>query len=782
MSDVMTTRDISIAFFTDASSTSPTQRTMSVDMMEQGCLRSTKGLSPVQADDVRKVMGRAFSPATYKPNTKRGKENVESLCAYVMDFDYVTPEQVDEIFARLEGYRHWGWTTWGSGWAKTPQAWRVVVPFSVDVPAGVWPGMWLILNDVLGGGQVDPATKDASRLHFLPRAPAMVPDGEGGARPNDPMQWRSGSGALFDPSEYLEDAAARCPPRALPMPAWAPDFGGGAVGNAWKETALREICDELASAAPGTRNAAVCRLAFKAGQLLVDGGEQALWRVTDGWGNVEADRKKVATQYRLGQAHPRRPREQAQAPALIGEITCSTDEPVEVTGQHRKPVSTTEAARLEEQSQWDLLQQVRDLGGLCDSFAGWVIGNAPYPQPALTVGAVLALGAACSARRWTYQGQTGNLYVVAIADTSFGKDRPAACVATVLNDLWPGAVGPNDFSSFQATRQLVGDAAGAGTGLMFVLDEYGAKLQWLLDEKSTYQKELRAFLLEANTIKTRTYVGAQSLARGGQSVKIVAPGVSIFGPTTPDTLHKAIGRAGVADGFLGRHVCVAQLPELPLFHPVKTVDPIPRVVVEGIAAVRADHEAWHKSLPPLGSSDDGRPLLLYQPQEVEDDGGGEILLAFHLRNDEVRRVRAGASDAPRELLGRAAEMARRISIGFSVLRAAAFGAAPVVDRDVARCAVAVVQHSIAALSTSVKENAAENDWERKIQQFRGAIRETARDDAWSEWTAFRRRCQGIRTREADEIAAQLLSSGALEAKEERTGGRPVRLVRLLDGA
>lgn len=427
---------------------------------------------------------------------------------------------------------------------------------------------------------------------------------------------------------------------------------------------------------------------------------------------------------------------------------------------------------------WSLLEQVRELGGLCDSFSGWVINGADYPQPGLTIGSLLALGGAVSARRYTYRRLTGNIYVCSLAKTSYGKNRPAGCVGRVLREVWPATIGANDFSSTQSTRQKIAEATDGGTGYLYVLDEYGAKLKGLLDNKSTFQRELRALLLEMATVGTGTYAGATSLTRGGQDILITAPGLSVLGPSTPAALHDAVGKMALEDGFLGRHVFVEQLAILPMFQDLSDRDPIPPEVRQGIASIRDQHQAWHKSLPPLGSSDDGRPLLLYQPEEIQDEGGAEVLRAFRLQCDERRRFPQDG-DVPPEILGRAAEHATRICIGLAVLRGAQ-PAIPFVDAAVARCAVGLVESSMQTASRTLRENAAESDWERKIQRFKKAVRDAMRQDGWAEWTTATRKCQALRANETNEITAQLLAAGVLEAVEEKTTGRPVRLVRLLN--
>jgi hypothetical protein len=212
-------RVLALSFFDDAFATTPRELPERVDAFERRCNdATTSGLEDVAADNDAKKRGLAFSPCRYKPGTKRNKANVEAVSCFVIDLDDV--DGADVVLDRLAslGVRAWAWSTWGSGWTKRPQAWRVVVPLACDVDAEDWPAAWQGLTSAFAP-EIDTSTKDASRLHFMPRAPLTVPDGEGGTRENDPIGWRSLDGALLDPRPFIithetADRAAITPPAA----------------------------------------------------------------------------------------------------------------------------------------------------------------------------------------------------------------------------------------------------------------------------------------------------------------------------------------------------------------------------------------------------------------------------------------------------------------------------------------------------------------------------------------------------------------------------------------
>ena len=294
-------RVLGISIFKRASDNQPSARSMTVTALESAIKAVVdKALVEVPPTQKAKEAGPAFSPCRYKPGTKRGNVNVDVVTAFVMDLDNVDDAFVDEVFANLAsiGVRAFGWSTWGSGWKKLPQSWRVVVPFAVDVDAADWPAVWLALSESLGLGRNDVTTKDPARMHFSPRAPLMVPDGEEGKRRNEPVRWRSIHGALFDPSSVVAEASKLAPSTA-PKPTTQAKRSAHVVGDArmraWGAARLAGICGDLDATPDGGKHHALFAAAMAAKRGVPHGYSEAdatdaLVAVVDRWGKRVANR------------------------------------------------------------------------------------------------------------------------------------------------------------------------------------------------------------------------------------------------------------------------------------------------------------------------------------------------------------------------------------------------------------------------------------------------------------------------------------------------------------
>lgn len=431
-------------------------------------------------------------------------------------------------------------------------------------------------------------------------------------------------------------------------------------------------------------------------------------------------------------------------------------------------------------AQWALLDDVRALGGLCEAFPSWVLAGADYPQPGLTVGATVALGAALGARRWTYERATSAQIVCAVAPTASGKGRPQGALSQVLREVWPGTIGANDLSSTVSTIARIEDATNFGTGLLLVLDEYGPRLKALFDARSGHQRDMRALLLTMATIGTGSYVAATSATRGGKDRVITAPALSIFGSSTPAALHDAIGQMAVDDGFMGRHLWCEGLEALPQRQRAAPGSgAIPTAVRDAVAACRAAHEAWHKRHPEHGDAATGAVLSMYQADEVED-AGGSVLLAAYAEHCDQRRRAPQDGDVPVALLGRCAEQAARVALSLAILRCE-WPAWPVVTEDVVECAIRIVEASSWTIARSLRDNRAPSwdDNAGRITYVEAAIMRLAGEGGWVQRSHLLAACRRLDAMGLDLILQRLHDEERLDVRRITTGGRQATSLRLL---
>lgn len=113
------------------------------------------------------ICGASFSPAIRK------KANVTQVDALILDIDEAEGT-IGDITRPLADYEALVWTTWSHKNPSKPK-FRHLLPLARSVSPEEYAALWKHINDVLGG-VIDPATKDASRLQYLPRETSETGD------------------------------------------------------------------------------------------------------------------------------------------------------------------------------------------------------------------------------------------------------------------------------------------------------------------------------------------------------------------------------------------------------------------------------------------------------------------------------------------------------------------------------------------------------------------------------------------------------------------------------
>lgn len=107
-----------------------------------------------------------WSPCIYSSGTTRKKENVIRISMAVIDVD--NGHSVDSLIQLIHGYTYLIHSSFSH--TKDMPKYRVILPLSQTIDAAEWPLAWSRINSWLGGIN-DPATKDASRLYYMPVCP-----------------------------------------------------------------------------------------------------------------------------------------------------------------------------------------------------------------------------------------------------------------------------------------------------------------------------------------------------------------------------------------------------------------------------------------------------------------------------------------------------------------------------------------------------------------------------------------------------------------------------------
>jgi hypothetical protein len=750
-----------ICEFSSALDTHPKAHDVDVDRFERVCLvharqplvrhrvennvRDNPAMAETAWYDVKKE-GECFSPVYYRSGTTRAKINVESISAYVVDLDGIPTDYIDGLFAGLEssGIRHWAWTTWGHGWAKPGECWRIVIPFAAEVMAepNLWPAVWSRINEAICGGMNDRATIDESRLHFYARAPFLVGDADG-SRHNVAPLWRSFTGALYDPSEVVSEARAALEANkkdaalraAQPRPSTTQDHM-----DRWGQATLDGIVKRLERAQDGEKHALLRNMSWCAGGLTphtvsVDEARAALRGVVSHWQatgrkikSLTAAERLIESGLRKGAATPMHP----DPMRVTGDdVPIMSDDEVEammtasgvvfddapvltvIFGEGKKETQDERAERL-----WAAFAA---LSGVPSAFATDIERRVDYRQPGIMLAAGLALCSALSMRRLVFDGLTTTSIYCVVAPTASGKGAPQAFVEEALRSGgWGDIVGPGDFSTTASFLDRIGTATLLDHGLLYVVDEYGPQLKLMMNEKNIAQGALRPTLLRLSTCGTSTVTFATPKSGGGADRQMQAPGLCLYTSTTPEALHDAIGPMAARDGFLGRHLWFGATSRLPHYNRHVDRAPPSAALIEAIAERRRRWVAWRDTLPISEvKGPTGEALTFYRADIVDAAPDASAHLdAFRERKDEARRREK--SDSMEGLLGRQTEHAKRIALALA--DATCEGPAyPQVAMTHVDLACEVAEYSADVIGASMAMHAGGDKWDQQVGKVRRAL-------------------------------------------------------------
>jgi hypothetical protein len=96
-------------------------------------------------------------------------------------------------------------------------------------------------------------------------------------------------------------------------------------------------------------------------------------------------------------------------------------------------------------------------GGIISKLAHWIYDTSPSPITAFSVMSAVVLHAALYGRKYaTPDGLGLNVYVVLVAGSGFGKDRPLKAMKQIASSIKRGyLIGPNDVASDSAIEYVL---------------------------------------------------------------------------------------------------------------------------------------------------------------------------------------------------------------------------------------------------------------------------------------------------------------------------------------
>jgi RepB DNA-primase from phage plasmid len=199
-------------------------------------------------------------------------------------------------------------------------------------------------------------------------------------------------------------------------------------------------------------------------------------------------------------------------------------------------------------------------GGMISKLAHWIYDTSPSPIAAFSVMSAVVLHSVLYGRKYvTPDGLGLNIYVVMVAGSGFGKDRPLKAMKQIAASVKRTyLIGPNDVSSDSAIEYVLRHQP----CLVLPLDEFGMVLGASGKMADPYARARRKSLLELYSSSTEDWVAKVRAADAGKKDKppkppILCPTLSVLGATTPSTFYNGLEGDAFTSGLMARLLVIS---------------------------------------------------------------------------------------------------------------------------------------------------------------------------------------------------------------------------------
>lgn len=395
--------------------------------------------------------------------------------------------------------------------------------------------------------------------------------------------------------------------------------------------------------------------------------------------------------------------------------------------------------------------------GAVGEFARWIAACARFPSPHLSLASALAFTAGLIGRR--YKGPTGlrsNLYVVALAESGFGKDITIRATEA-LADSTPDGAKVSERLFADKIRSLPGLAGRLrkSPSCIAVIDEFGKFLSLHAGRNvAPHREEIAAALMELTGATAGSWGGAEKA--GGNIPRIIQPCLTIHGVSTPSTFWAALSSGNIAEGLLGRLVLIDAGDGEPVKvrRPAGSLDDIPPQLSERVSALlghgggKFGGGPWHA----LSANPEERP---WPTVTVEYAEGVEDL--FESFDDRMRAMRTTLDPQYRPILNRVGENAARLAM---IVAVGCDPKEPVITREIQEWANAVAEASFGTVVAGAHANIADNERAAEYLRVRSIIERTKAEGITAGWVVKRLR-GAMDGRRLDDVLSQLTKAGEI---------------------
>jgi hypothetical protein len=187
---------------------------------------------------------------------------------------------------------------------------------------------------------------------------------------------------------------------------------------------------------------------------------------------------------------------------------------------------------------------------LVKDISDWIISTARYPQPIITMGAVMCFLGYAYGKEFNYKGTKGNIYNINLARTGHGKDHIIKCLrglakAIEINDTIGTAAVTADTSIYEKIKKSDGKR-------MYMIDEVQGFIKVICNSSGNAREAgISGVLLQAFSAAS-IQSPDKANEKDNPTITIENPFISLLGFCTPEPFYDSVNSNDSNTGFLGR--------------------------------------------------------------------------------------------------------------------------------------------------------------------------------------------------------------------------------------
>jgi len=378
----------------------------------------------------------------------------------------------------------------------------------------------------------------------------------------------------------------------------------------------------------------------------------------------------------------------------------------------------------------------------------------------MTFAGALALQAVLAGRKVRDPGDNRtNLYLLGLAHSSAGKDRPRKINTEILHAVGLGDQVGARFASGEGIQDVLFNEP----CMLFQTDEIDGMLQSINKARDARHENIMAALLTL-------YSSANSIvpmrARAGKESPgaIDQPCLVVLGTAIPNHYYEALSERMLTNGFFARMIVLECGRRAPGQEP--RLKPLPPRVLETA-------KWWADFRSGTGNLDNWHPVPQVVPQT---DEAREALIEMRLQA-EAEYAQAELSDDPvgTTVWGRVSEHARKLALVYAVSESHMH---PEVGKAAVEWAGRVVMHQARRMLFMAQSHVADSPFHAECLKFLRKLREAPSGELGHSVLLKRMKMDA---KSFLALATTLEQRGDIAIRTESTAGRPGRYYVLVDG-